>query len=200
MLDLYKNIKKYRKHYGITQGELAKMAGYKDKSMIAKIEKGLVDLPQSKIVTFAELFDIEPSELMGWTDYSKGIDGSGETELEKFRDSLMYKASNKRAFIANGLDLMIQGLYDKVEECVYEDIDYIKLTRGDYEYLIEPILLETIEDRVSQNIRGLIKDFCNKMIIYEEDIMLNAAHECTDKKVTQADVKHDEDIMDDDNF
>lgn len=68
MLDLYKNIKKYRLEQGITQQDLAEKAGYKDKSMIAKIEKGLIDLPQSKIAVFADIFGITQSELMGWED------------------------------------------------------------------------------------------------------------------------------------
>ena len=65
MLELYKNIKKYRVQMGMSQDELAKKAGYTDRSSIAKIEKGLVDLPQSKIILFAKIFDVEPGVLMG---------------------------------------------------------------------------------------------------------------------------------------
>lgn len=50
MLQLYKNIKNRRTELHLTQSELADKMGYADKSMIAKIEKGLVDLPQSKIL------------------------------------------------------------------------------------------------------------------------------------------------------
>ena len=65
MLDLYKNIKLYRKKLGITQDELARRAGYTDRSSIAKIEKGVVDLPQSKIELFAGIFGVSAGELMG---------------------------------------------------------------------------------------------------------------------------------------
>ena len=65
MLQLYKNIKSRRIALGMTQSELAEKAGYADKSMIAKIEKGSIDLPQSKIIAFAEILDIDPGELMG---------------------------------------------------------------------------------------------------------------------------------------
>ena len=54
MLQLYKNIKKRRLELQLTQTDLATKLGYADKSMIAKIEKGLVDLPQSKILAFAD--------------------------------------------------------------------------------------------------------------------------------------------------
>ena len=68
MLQLYKNIKQKRLELGMTQTELALKMGYAGKSMIAKIEKGLVDLPQSKILAFAEALNTSASELMGWTD------------------------------------------------------------------------------------------------------------------------------------
>ena len=66
MLDLYRNIKKARQDLGLTQTELATRTGYADKSMIAKIESGKVDLPQSKIELFAAALNTTPRHLMGW--------------------------------------------------------------------------------------------------------------------------------------
>jgi transcriptional regulator with XRE-family HTH domain len=68
MIKLYENIRKLRKQNGWSQEELAKRMGYTDRSMIAKIEAGKVDLAQSKIVEFAKIFNVEPGELMGWED------------------------------------------------------------------------------------------------------------------------------------
>ena len=70
MLQLYKNIKHRRKELGMTQTDLAKKLGYTDKSMISKIENGSIDLPQSKIISFAEVLNISPSDLMGWEEPS----------------------------------------------------------------------------------------------------------------------------------
>ena len=66
MLKLYENIRLYRKRAKMTQDELARRAGYTDRSSIAKIEKGLVDLAQSKIEQFASIFGVSAGELMGW--------------------------------------------------------------------------------------------------------------------------------------
>ena len=66
MLELYKNIKERRLKLGMTQTELAEKLGYSDKSAIAKIESGKIDIPQSKIVAFAKALHTFPSELMGW--------------------------------------------------------------------------------------------------------------------------------------
>lgn len=68
MLELYKNIKRRRQQLKMTQTDLALKMRYADKSMIAKIEKGNVDLPQSKILAFANALETTPGELMGW-DY-----------------------------------------------------------------------------------------------------------------------------------
>lgn len=68
MLELYRNIKKQRQQLNLTQTELAQKLGYADKSMIAKIEKGQVDLPQSKIIAFADALETTPGLLMGWNE------------------------------------------------------------------------------------------------------------------------------------
>lgn len=66
MLDLYKNIKKLRIERGLSQQELAELTGYTDRSSIAKIEKGEVDLTESKIKAFADALKVRPISLMGW--------------------------------------------------------------------------------------------------------------------------------------
>lgn len=68
MLKLYENIRRLRRERGMTQVDLAEAAGYNDRSMIAKIESGKVDLSRSKIETFANIFGVPASELMGWEE------------------------------------------------------------------------------------------------------------------------------------
>lgn len=65
-MTLYTNIRKRRKELNLTQDELAALTGYSGKSMIAKIESGKVDIPQSKIVEFAKALKTTPAKLMGW--------------------------------------------------------------------------------------------------------------------------------------
>ena len=60
-----------RKQLGLTQEELAKMMGYKSKSTINKIEMGINDIPQSKIVLFAKVLGTTPAYLMGWDENPK---------------------------------------------------------------------------------------------------------------------------------
>jgi transcriptional regulator with XRE-family HTH domain len=57
-----------RKRLGWTQEELATRMGYKSKSTINKIELGINDIPQSKIVQFADVLGTTPAHLMGWSE------------------------------------------------------------------------------------------------------------------------------------
>lgn len=57
-----------RKELGMRQEDLARLMGYKSKSTINKIELGINDIPQSKIVRFAEVLGTTPGYLMGWED------------------------------------------------------------------------------------------------------------------------------------
>lgn len=68
MLELYKRIRQLRQDKGMSQQELAEKTGYTDRSSIAKIEKGDVDLTESKIQAFADALGVRPSYLMGWDD------------------------------------------------------------------------------------------------------------------------------------
>lgn len=64
---MYDRIKARREDLQMTQDELAKLTGYKSKTSITKIEGGKVDLPQSKIVAFANALQTTVDYLMGST-------------------------------------------------------------------------------------------------------------------------------------
>lgn len=64
--DMGNKIKELRLKKGLSQEELAKKMGYTSRSTINKIEKGLVDIPQSKIIDFANILDTTPLYLLNW--------------------------------------------------------------------------------------------------------------------------------------
>ena len=66
MLDLYKNIYRLRTKLGMTQDELAALTGYTSRTSISKIEKGEIDLTQTKIKVFARALKTTPEDLLGW--------------------------------------------------------------------------------------------------------------------------------------
>ena len=62
------NIKQRREELGLTQEELAKKMGYKSKSTINKIEAGINDITQSKVVAFSKVLETTPAALLGWDE------------------------------------------------------------------------------------------------------------------------------------
>lgn len=105
MLELYKNIRGKRKELKISQEELAKMVGYTDRSMIAKVEKGEVDLSQTKIGLFAKALQTTPASLMGWEEEEKIADLLVEVTDNKDLQILVERAKN---LSSNGLQQLLK--------------------------------------------------------------------------------------------
>ena len=70
-------IKTLRKAAKLSQGELAKMTGYTDRSSIAKIESNKCELTESKVKAFADAFGITVADILGMTS----AQSEEETEL-----------------------------------------------------------------------------------------------------------------------
>ena len=67
-------IKIKRNEKGWSQRDLASKMGYSNHSTIGKIETNKVDLPQSKVVQFAEVLNVSVAYLMGWEEVKKKND------------------------------------------------------------------------------------------------------------------------------
>jgi transcriptional regulator with XRE-family HTH domain len=63
-----KRIMQRRQQLGWTQEDLAIRMGYKTKSAINKIELGINDVSQSKVVKFAEVLNTSIAYLMDWEE------------------------------------------------------------------------------------------------------------------------------------
>ena len=92
-MEFGKRIKKRREELGLSQDALAQKLGYKSRSSINKIELGLNDISQSKIVAFAKALHTTPEYLMGWSE-EEIIDEALMIDndlLEKYRNILEAK-------------------------------------------------------------------------------------------------------------
>lgn len=97
MLNLYKNIKEKRLELKMSQDALAELTGYKDRSSIAKIEKGEVDISESKIREFAKALKVSPRELMGWDETSEATNSK-------------FAASHAKGVVINVLGRVAAGI------------------------------------------------------------------------------------------
>ena len=79
-------IRTRRKELNMSQDELARRMGYKSRSTVNKIEKGINDITQSKIVAFAKVLKTTPAYIMGWEDEKDDLAHDVEF-AEEFNDS-----------------------------------------------------------------------------------------------------------------
>lgn len=87
---MYERIKMLREKYGMSQQELAEKVGFKTASAVNKIELGLRDLNQTKIMAFAKALHTTPAYLMGWDniaindeEYGKMVRAAGGVNAKK---------------------------------------------------------------------------------------------------------------------
>ena len=78
-MNIGERIKQRRKELRWSQRELSNRMGYQNHSTITKIEAGKVDIPQSRIVQFAEVLGTTPAYLMGWEEEQKKNDHAHRT-------------------------------------------------------------------------------------------------------------------------
>lgn len=112
MAKIGENILAARKRAGLTQEELAARMGYKSKSTINKIEMGINDIPQSKIVKFAEVLGTTPAVLMGWVseETSKKNDQLASLVMRMRKDPIFFEAVSNLANLPDGELANINGL------------------------------------------------------------------------------------------
>lgn len=114
-MTIYEKIKNLREKNNMTQEELAKKLGYKSRSTINKIEKGLRDINQSQVLCFAKALNTTPAYLMGWEE---------KTEENKPKKKV-YKIP-VYGEIAAGIPI------DAIEDIIdYEEVDEHTFNRGE---------------------------------------------------------------------
>lgn len=97
-----------RQQLGLTQEELAFRMGYKTKSAINKIELGINDVSQSKVVRFAEVLHTSVAYLMGWEEEQK----------EKLTDSKIGELSEEELGIIEDLRRLAKADQDTVRRMI----------------------------------------------------------------------------------
>ena len=94
-----KRIKECRTKLGLSQRDLAEKMGYKNHSVIARIEAGSVDLPQSRIDQFAQVLGVSHAYLLGLVSEEASTKNSRMAELvvKMRKDPEFFEAVSKMA-------------------------------------------------------------------------------------------------------
>ena len=100
MKTMYERIRDLRMERNMSQDDLAKAMGYRDRSMITKIEGGKVDISQKKIVAFAEALGTTPRYLMDGDPVENELEIASEEQQILFRLARNAKPEAIRAAVA----------------------------------------------------------------------------------------------------
>lgn len=112
-------IKMLRLQCRMSQDELARRTGYTDRSSIAKIEAGKIDLTESKIILFANVFGVSPSYIMGLTDELPQLPAAAALRADEEELVDCYRSMNtegQTAALAAVRGIAASGLYKKVRD------------------------------------------------------------------------------------
>ena len=108
MLELYHNIKRIREEKGMSQDELARLVGFKSRSSINKIEMGVNDITQSKLIAIANALHVSPGELMGEdrevatpTDLSSRLPNMVPIDARTFRVPIVGRVAAGRPIVVD---------------------------------------------------------------------------------------------------
>lgn len=82
-------IRTRREELGLSQDELAEKMGYKSRSTIAKIEKGVNDVAQKTTVKFAAALNTSVAYLMGWDEEETKKEPAIADELSSTKKQLL---------------------------------------------------------------------------------------------------------------
>lgn len=86
-MEIGEKIKKRRMELGWSQRELAYKMGYTNNSTLVKIEKGIVDVSQSRIVQFSKVLGVSVAYLMDWEEEQKKNDIQADIILRMRSDT-----------------------------------------------------------------------------------------------------------------
>ena len=110
MAEIGKKIAQRRKELNMTQEELAKKMGYKSKSTINKIELGINDVVQSKVVQFAKVLNCSIAYLMDWEEDKKITTDKNLTDGEKLLLELFHKVpDDKKEMLLKMIEVAIEN-------------------------------------------------------------------------------------------
>lgn len=129
MDNIGERIKKERERLGLSQAELGRLVGYSSRSTINKIEKGERDIPRDKVAKFAQVLDVNPAYLAGFTeaDIPEGLNKEYYIDYILDSDNPEFKALVEMQSSSNDLCTKIKAynLDDSEVDYMDKQLDFI---------------------------------------------------------------------------
>lgn len=101
-MEIGEKIKTRRLELGWSQRELARRMGYKDNTTLTKIERGLVDVSQARVMQFSKVLGVSIAYLMDWEEkqpaeselsikkkeFIRKVEGMSDAQLDRLEQIL----------------------------------------------------------------------------------------------------------------
>jgi len=173
-----------------------------DKGQLSSWISGKYRPRQNNIALLAEILDVSEGWLMGY-------DVQMNSKLSP--DEAWDKESQKVIDKVYAFDCQLKALgweYKVVAEDDSSTSDipdvYVLFTKGENSFKVSgndyDTLINDTQEFIKKRLQKLLQKSIQDMFADKDHLLLNAAHERTDIEVTDEMRKHDDDIMDDENF
>lgn len=173
-------IRAARESHGMTQEDLAQKMGYRSKSTINKIEKGINDIPRAKVAEFAHVLGVSAVSLMG-LDPAPAVPSPAPSEaighrIRAARES--HGMTMKDIAAAAGVS---EGTVSRWESGDIENMKQNRIQAIAAALHVSPAYLMGIEDaatdpalsRLAAQLNAAGRD---KLIAYAEDLVLSGRY------------------------
>ena len=101
-MEIGEKIMTRRLELGWSQSELARRMGYKDNTTLTKIERGLVDVSQARVMQFSKVLGVSIAYLMDWEEkqpaeselsikkkeFIRKVEGMSDAQLDRLEQIL----------------------------------------------------------------------------------------------------------------
>lgn len=172
-------IRQRREAIGMSQVELANKLGYTSRSSINKIEKDINDIPQSKIIAFAEALETTPAFLMDWKDEQNDNKSNIWKNLKQLRESKGMSTNELSKFSNIPLE-QIEDFENNISIPNYDtlvtlskvlDCEVSHLLLGDELNRYDMSIIDQIDDIMMSNNEARKKLIKSAIDLPEEDIL-----------------------------
>lgn len=117
--DIGNRVKMYRESLNMTQEELALKVGYKGKSSISSIEKGLADIPSDKVSALAKVLQVSEQTLRYGDNFSM-VDYMLQTNPAANEDMIIFTPKMLEQ-LPYGEYKKLKAYHDKLLEALKDD-------------------------------------------------------------------------------
>ena len=184
---LIEQLKKARVAKKLKQSDVAKMIGVKGNTL-SNYENGVSEPDIDTFCALCDIYELDPAGILGEA-YGLNVQGSDFN----IKPSEIDMIKEYRALDEHGQEVVNILLQKEYERCSASPVEILPFGKQ-YDFNIKDGRLVAEEPATYKVDSEELIDFLN------DAPKLNAAHERTDVKVTDDMKKHDDDIMDDDDF